>query len=209
MAVCATPTISLPGLDPNTHNVAGTRIISADSHVIEPYEIYTGGLHNKFGDQSPRMMEEYAGQQRVRDELGTLVHVVPRHAARRLCAARVELPKLERPASDYMRDRVWHGIVVNPFGDHAIPYVGASQVCWGSDFPHVRSIGTNAQVFVADLFKNFSREDQEMIVGGNTAGIYGVNYRSSLSRRERGGVRSGLTGRKLIRCCLLALRRRR
>ena len=90
-------------------------------------------------------------------------------------APRVELPTLERKASDYMRDRVWHGIVDDPFGDHAIPHVGASQVCWGSDFPHVRSIGTNAQAFVADLFKNFSREDQEMIVGGNTAGIYGLN----------------------------------
>ena len=89
--------------------------------------------------------------------------------------ARVELPKLQRPASDYMRDRVWHGIVDDPFGDEAIPYVGAGQVCWGSDFPHVRSIGTDAQEFVADLFKNFPREDQEKLVGGNAAAIYGLD----------------------------------
>ena len=89
--------------------------------------------------------------------------------------ARVELPKLERPASEYMRDRIWHGMVDDPFGDQAIEYVGASQVCWGSDFPHVRSIGTNAQAFVSDLFRNFSPEDQEKLVGGNTASIYGIN----------------------------------
>ena len=89
--------------------------------------------------------------------------------------ARVELPRLQRPASDYMRDRVWHGIVDDPFGDEAIPYVGAGQVCWGSDFPHVRSIGTDAQEFVADLFKNFPREDQEKLVGGNAAAIYGLD----------------------------------
>ncbi len=89
-------------------------------------------------------------------------------------APRVNLPKLKMPASDYMRERVWHGVVDDPFSEQAINYVGTNQVCWGSDFPHVRSIGSNAQEFVADLFKNFDREDQGKLVGGNVAAVYGL-----------------------------------
>ncbi len=90
-------------------------------------------------------------------------------------ASRIELPVLKMKASDYMRTRIWHGIVDDPFAYHAIPYVGGGQVCWGSDFPHARSIGTNAQGFCADLFKQFVRADQEAIVGGNIARVYNVN----------------------------------
>lgn len=89
-------------------------------------------------------------------------------------ASRVALPHLKMKASDYMRTRVWHGIIDDPFGDQAIPYIGSSQVCWGSDFPHVRSIGTNAQAFVADLFKNLTPADRDKVVGGNAAKVYGV-----------------------------------
>jgi predicted TIM-barrel fold metal-dependent hydrolase len=89
-------------------------------------------------------------------------------------ASRMDLPKLELKASDYMRSRIWHGIVNDPFANHAIPYVGAKQVCWGSDFPHARSIGTNAQDFCADLFKEFPQADQEALVGGNIAEVYGL-----------------------------------
>ncbi len=89
--------------------------------------------------------------------------------------SRLELPTLKMKASDYMRTRIWHGIIDDPSASYAIPYVGAGQVCWGSDFPHGRSIGSDAQGFVADLFKEFSRADQEKIVGSNIASVYGVD----------------------------------
>jgi predicted TIM-barrel fold metal-dependent hydrolase len=79
-------------------------------------------------------------------------------------------------ASDYMRTRIWHGMINDPFADQVIPYVGASQVCWGSDFPHVRSIGLDASAFVADLYKNFSVVDQNKLVGGNIAQVYGIAH---------------------------------
>jgi predicted TIM-barrel fold metal-dependent hydrolase len=90
-------------------------------------------------------------------------------------SSRIELPKLKLKASDYMRTRIWHGIIDDPTAPEVIPFVGASQVCWGSDFPHGRSIGSDAQGFVADLFKGFSRSDQEMIVGTNVAKVYGIH----------------------------------
>ena len=90
-------------------------------------------------------------------------------------SSRIELPKLKLKASDYMRTRIWHGIIDDPSAEYVIPQVGASQVCWGSDFPHGRSIGSDAQGFVANLFKEFPRAEQEKIVGSNVAKVYGIH----------------------------------
>src|SRR5215475_50251 len=38
------------------------RIISADSHVMEPLDLWWGALGHKFGDRTPRPMNEYQGR---------------------------------------------------------------------------------------------------------------------------------------------------
>ena len=38
------------------------RIISADSHVREPEDLYWGPLSSKFGDRAPRVLDEYRGE---------------------------------------------------------------------------------------------------------------------------------------------------
>jgi hypothetical protein len=35
------------------------RIISADSHVMEPLDLWWGALGHKFGDRTPRPLNEY------------------------------------------------------------------------------------------------------------------------------------------------------
>ena len=40
-----------------------TRIISADSHVMEPLHLWWHALGHKFGDRTPRSLSEYQGQQ--------------------------------------------------------------------------------------------------------------------------------------------------
>ena len=60
-------------------------------------------------------------------------------------APRLNLPKLEMKASEYMKTRVFHGFIDDTAAEFAIPYVGADRVLWGSDFPHIRSIGLDAQ----------------------------------------------------------------
>ena len=82
------------------------------------------------------------------------------------------LPKLQMKASDYMRSRIWHGFVDDTVAAHAIPYVGASQVLWGSDFPHIRAIGLDPHSSVFELIQTLPPEDQEMIVGGNAAKVW-------------------------------------
>ncbi len=90
-------------------------------------------------------------------------------------APRLNLPKLQRPASDYMKDRIWHGFIDDTAATFAIPVVGASQVLWGSDFPHIRSIGLEAQSVLHDQLQFLPQEDQDKVVGGNAAALFQLN----------------------------------
>ncbi len=81
-------------------------------------------------------------------------------------------PKLQRRASDYMKDRIWHGFIDDTA---AIPAVGASQVLWSSDFPHIRSIGLEAQSVLHDQLQFLPQEDQDKVVGGNAAALFQLN----------------------------------
>jgi predicted TIM-barrel fold metal-dependent hydrolase len=87
---------------------------------------------------------------------------------------RLDLPKLEMKASDYMRHRIWHGIIDDPFGAEAIRHIGVERVMWGSDFPHVRSIGLDAQDRLADMFQSLSADDAKKVTGGTVASVFGV-----------------------------------
>ena len=88
---------------------------------------------------------------------------------------RMYLPKLKMPAREYMKSRVWHGFIDDTAAGYAIPYVGSSQVLWGSDFPHIRSIGLDADSAVFQLIEGLPREDQEKVVGGNAAELFNLN----------------------------------
>jgi predicted TIM-barrel fold metal-dependent hydrolase len=87
-------------------------------------------------------------------------------------APRLHLPRLKMRASDYMRTRVWHGFIDDTAAVYSIPYVGVSQVLWGSDFPHTRSIGLEAQSTLSQQLASLSHEDQEKVVGGNAAHVF-------------------------------------
>jgi uncharacterized protein len=84
------------------------------------------------------------------------------------------LPKLKMKASDYLRHRVWHGMIDDPLGRQAIEYIGTSQILWGSDFPHVRSIGLETQERVAKLFEGMPDADQDRLVAGNVAQLFSL-----------------------------------
>jgi uncharacterized protein len=85
---------------------------------------------------------------------------------------RLDLPKLEMTASDYLRTRIWHGTIDDPYTRHGIEAIGPDRVLWGSDFPHVRSIGLDAAGRLTKLFEGLPIAEQNMIVGGNVAHLY-------------------------------------
>ena len=89
--------------------------------------------------------------------------------------SRFHLPRLKMRASDYMRTRVWHGFISDTAAHYTIPYIGVNQVLWGSDFPHFRSIGLEAQSALHELVGSLPRQDQEKVVGGNAATVFNLN----------------------------------
>ncbi len=90
-------------------------------------------------------------------------------------APRLNLPKLDMKASDYMKTRVYHGFIDDTAAEFAIPHVGVDQVLWGSDFPHIRSIGLDAQSTLVQQLQTFSEEDQAKLVGENAAAVFDLN----------------------------------
>jgi hypothetical protein len=63
---------------------------------------------------------------------------------------RMHLRALQLRAGDYMKTRVYHGLIDDAYGPYMIPLIGADQVLRGSDFPHIRSIGLEAQARAGD-----------------------------------------------------------
>ena len=88
---------------------------------------------------------------------------------------RMKVPTLKMRASEYIKTRVWHGFIDDRAAEYTIPAVGASQVLWGSDFPHLRSIGLEAQSAITQLIEKLPRNEQEMVVATNTAKLFNLN----------------------------------
>ena len=88
---------------------------------------------------------------------------------------RLVLPKLDMRASDYMRKRIWHGVIDALYATETIEYLGADRVLWGSDFPHIRSIGLEARNHVAKAFEPFSAADQALLTSKNAAEVFNIN----------------------------------
>jgi predicted TIM-barrel fold metal-dependent hydrolase len=90
-------------------------------------------------------------------------------------APSMHIPKMKMKGSDYMRTRVWHGFIDDTLAARSIPMVGASQVLWGSDFPHIRAIGLEAQSAVYKMIDALPEDEQKMVVGGNAAKVFNLD----------------------------------
>ena len=77
--------------------------------------------------------------------------------------------------SEYMATRIWHGFIDDSAAEFSIPRVGPSQVLWGSDFPHPRSIGLDAQTTLNKLVESLPQKDQSLVVGGNAAKVFNLD----------------------------------
>ena len=90
-------------------------------------------------------------------------------------AKRLNLAKLDlERAGDYVRTRVWHGWIDDGYGARVAHDVGIDRILWGSDFPHVRSVGLEARTAVAKMLDGLTADEQRKILGENTAGLYAL-----------------------------------
>jgi predicted TIM-barrel fold metal-dependent hydrolase len=87
---------------------------------------------------------------------------------------RLQLPSLDFRASDYIRTRVWHGLIDEKGGVPAIAEIGADQVVWGSDFPHTISVGVETKEALDGLFAGVSSKDRAKLVSENAARLFGL-----------------------------------
>lgn len=85
---------------------------------------------------------------------------------------RLSLPKLEMKASDYLRSRVWHGLIDEKASVATIPEIGASQVVWGSDFPHTISVGVETGKALDELFESVGENERRKLVAENAAELF-------------------------------------
>ena len=90
-------------------------------------------------------------------------------------APRLNLPKLKMRASEYMKTRVFHGFIDDSAAEVAIPYVGVDRILWGSDFPHIRSMGLDAKSTLYQQLQTFSEEEQAKLVGENAMKVFDLN----------------------------------
>ena len=84
----------------------------------------------------------------------------------------MDLPKLERTASEYVTHRMWHGMIDDPLASDAIPHIGVDRIMWGSDFPHVRSIGLNAHSKLTELFGNYTETQRDQMIAATVSAVY-------------------------------------
>ena len=87
---------------------------------------------------------------------------------------RLQLPKLEMKASDYLKTRIWHGLIDEQASIPVIAELGADQVVWGSDFPHTISVGAETGAMLAALFEGITPDDQAKLVAENTERLFGL-----------------------------------
>ena len=90
-------------------------------------------------------------------------------------APRLNLPKLKMRASEYMKTRVFHGFIDDSAAELAIHYVGVDRILWGSDFPHIRSMGLDAKSTLYQQLQTFSEEDQAKLVGENAVKVFDLD----------------------------------
>ena len=90
-------------------------------------------------------------------------------------APRLNLPKLKMRPSEYMKTRVFHGFIDDTAAEVAIPYVGVDRILWGSDFPHIRSMGLDAQSTLYRQLQTFSEEDQAKLVCDNAVKVFDLD----------------------------------
>ncbi len=64
--------------------------------------------------------------------------------------------------------------------------IGIDALCWGSDYPHTESTFPRSQAIMSERLHDVPRDEQDRIVFGNAARLYG--FALELVRSERGGA---------------------
>ena len=78
-----------------------------------------------------------------------------------------------QPTDQGRSGRCWLFAGLNLFRVDTMKALGAGTVLWGSDFPHVRSVGLDAHDYLAELLGGLPEADRDKVAGGNCARLIG------------------------------------
>ena len=84
----------------------------------------------------------------------------------------LNVKKIKHRPADYVVGRIYHGLISDPHYLEIIGKYGVEHIVWGTDFPHIRSIGLDAQDQAKARFNTLPLADQEKLVGGTVARLY-------------------------------------
>ncbi len=83
-------------------------------------------------------------------------------------AARLlDMKKLDRLPSEYIREHFWWGFVRNPFGVRARHEIGVMRMMWSTDFPHAESDWPESQQVIEQMFVGVPNDERHQILAGN------------------------------------------
>lgn len=168
--------------------MAAQRIISADSHFVEPptmwkvlfghmrlpqeiqltiADMITGGVFERFPQLKIVSVE---------NDVSWIPHFMYRidHAYDRL--RHLEGLTLPMLPSEYMKRNVWSTF---QFETSTVPFTcqaySSDRMMWSSDYPHTDSPWPRSREFIAEALKNLSAEDSAKITASNASQLYGIS----------------------------------
>ena len=124
------------------------RVISADSHIVEPPELWT-----TYMDLLQRLDHFYGRYRFSRNE----------HLAG------------DRMPSEVFQGRVWATFIRDRAGVKLLDEIGARHVVWSSDYPHGDSTWPRSQAFLDEHFAGVDPQTRDRVVCGNAAALYGFS----------------------------------
>ena len=77
--------------------------------------------------------------------------------------------------SDFMRSNVFHSFQEDGLGVQLRHMIGVENLMWGSDYPHAESTFPESQRILEEILEGVPAEEQDKIVGGNCARVYGFD----------------------------------
>lgn len=83
--------------------------------------------------------------------------------------------KGDKLPTDFMRSNVYHSFQEDGLGIQMRDMIGVDNLMWGSDYPHAESTFPESQRILTEILEGVPEDEQDKIVGGNAARIYGFN----------------------------------
>jgi len=79
----------------------------------------------------------------------------------------LEMKKLDRLPSEYVREHCWWGFIRNPVGVRIRHEIGVNRMMWSTDFPHAETDWPESQQVIEEMFAGVPEDERYRILAGN------------------------------------------